>query len=118
MQVSNPMFERELELLPDVLSGIERNSYLEYAINVINSARHAVKMPTIVMKAFTVIRRAARAARSARSAVRQTFAARKAEKSSDSGGDPDGRPRPQQSYTLKSPSNTRLSTAFSFGGAL
>ena len=109
------MFERELELLPDVLSCIERNSYLEYAFNVINSARRAVKMPIIVKRAFVRIQRAAR---SVRSAVRQTFAARKAAKSSDSGGDPDGRPRPQQSYTLKNPRNTRFSTAFSFGGAL
>jgi hypothetical protein len=115
MLVSNPMFEREFELLP-MIERIERNSYLEYVAKVINDYRQSMKVPTIISMAVVRVRRAAR---SARSAVRQTFAARKAAKSADGGGgDPDGRPRPQQSYTLKNPRNTSFPAAFLLGGAL
>ena len=87
----------------------------EIAKRLQQECSNSVLLPQIVKAISVVIRRAAR---SVRSAVRQTFAARKAAKTSDSGGDPDGRPRPQQSYTLKNPRSTPFSTAFSFGGAL
>ncbi len=74
----------------------------------------AISLPSIVK---TIAFRVQRAARAVRSAVRQTFAARKAAKSADSGGgssDPDGR-RPHKEANTR---NTFYAvSAFLFGGA-
>lgn len=89
-------------------------SYID-EIHHILTATSAIKLPAAFIKAVAV--RVQRAARSIRSSVRQTFATRKAAKTSDDGGgssDPDGR-RP---HTETNTSNTPLPvSAFLFGGA-
>lgn len=75
--------------------------------------RGGVRMP-VIARSLTTARRSSRATRSS---ARQSFSARTAAKSADSGGgssDPDG-PRP---HAKTNPSNTHLHvSAFLFGGA-
>lgn len=94
-----------------------RRKYLDFAMSVIvgSGPKKAISAAVKIIKTFSA--RIQRAARSARSSVRQTFAARKAAKTADSGGgssDPDGR-RP---HTETNASKTRLTvSAFLLGGA-
>lgn len=75
---------------------------------------------TAVKALPTIAVRVKRAARSVGSAVRQTFTARKAAKSADSGGgssDPDGRPQTESSIFALPVLTVSPIFAFLFGGA-
>ena len=92
-----------------------RRSYLDYMASIFSPREAAAMTLPSIVKAVSF--RVQRAARAVRSAVRQTFAARKAAKASDSGGgssDPDGRRPPNKPNTCNPPS---LVLAFQPGGA-
>lgn len=104
-----------IELIAPLGEYDSRRSYLDFVASILCPREApAISLPSIVK---TVAFRVQRAARAVRSAVRQTFAARKAAKSADSGGgssDPDGR-RPHTETNIR---NTFSAvSAFLFGGA-
>lgn len=96
-----------------------RSTYLDYVVKVLDGFRPAIKLPTIAANRHS-IRRVKRVARAVRSSVRQTFTARKAAKSADSGGgssDPDGRPHTEPSIFKLPALNFSPVFAFLSGGA-
>ena len=111
-------FPNDLELIAPIGKHDSGSSYLDYMAKILRPREApAISLPSIVK---TVAFRVQRAARAVRSAVRQTFAARKAAKSADSGGgssDPDGR-RPHTETNTRNTCNTFSAvSAFLFGGA-
>ena len=112
----------ELTVIENAVFDTGKSAYLRYAAKVLGCLRNyspAIKLPAIAANRHS-LSRVKRVARSARPAVRQTFAARKAAKSADSGGgssDPDGRPHTELSIFKLFDLNFLPVFTFLFGGA-